>query len=495
MKQKISIAAILVLSAVFAFGQRSFHKFNEDYRRNVIKNHSEVIKQENNKNCHNPFQRKNRNLPQSSFLKSTQSTKQKMDSLQYFGENTGQYVNYKEAYTYDANGNLTIDIYYDWDETTSQWVASYKDEITYDANNNMTHYIDYDWIKATGQWEVSYKDEITYDANNNMTQDISYDWDGTTSLWVAYDKYDYTYNGNGNLTIIIYYTWDKTTSLWVDSDRYEFEYDGSGNMTQSQHFNWSANISQWVARNKDEYSYDANGNMTQDLYYNWEATISLWIPSEKEEDTYDAFGRITQTIFYDWDKTNSLWVTYNKEDYIWDSNGNESQYIWYNWDEITSQWVASYKTEYTYNNLYSFSDLILPFLPYFSEVSSVYISQLFNHMLISDVGYSWDEGSGQWVTDGNGTYYYSAQNSNAVPDISTKELNVYPNPVSEKLSFIIPEKYSPITFELFDLQGRKVMTKEIASGENVSMASLKKGMYFYNLITNNQKLSGKLIKE
>ena len=67
---------------------------------------------------------------------------------------------------------MTLHIYYDWDEITSQWENISKDEYTYDANGNNTLYNGYDWDITTSQWNDRFKIEFTYDDNGNTTSSI-----------------------------------------------------------------------------------------------------------------------------------------------------------------------------------------------------------------------------------------------------------------------------------------------------------------------------------
>ena len=83
----------------------------------------------------------------------------------------------------------------------------------------------------------------------------------------------------------------------------------------------------------------------------------------------------------------------------------------------------------------------------------------------------------------------------SIPSIKIQsKINLYPNPFSEHITYSIPGNQGQIIFELFDMQGRKVVSKEIRSDEKVNMTGLKKGVYFYYLIFNGKKLNGKLIK-
>ncbi len=93
-------------------------------------------------------------------------------------------------------------------------------------------------------------------------------------------------------------------------------------------------------------------------------------------------------------------------------------------------------------------------------------------MLTDAAYYHWDETSSDWVKMGKNTHYYSEYNISAVPEINEIEINVYPNPCSKNVSFSIPGNDNKTVLELFDIQGRKVLSKEIRNNEMVSLEGL-----------------------
>lgn len=74
-------------------------------------------------------------------------------------------------------------------------------------------------------------------------------------------------------------------------------------------------------------------------------------------------------------------------------------------------------------------------------------------------------------------------------------ISIYPNPVTDYLLIDLKANYSQANFELFDIHGRRILSKEITSGELMNIQGLKRGIYFYNILINGNKQSGKLIKE
>ena len=135
---------------------------------------------------------------------------QRLDSIVYLNYDNVlmQLVNEElDEYTYDANNNMTSEIYSLWDTGINDWIFNYKDEYTYDANNNMTSYIHSNWDTGINAWIFSSKKEYTYDANNNLTSYIYSLWDTGINDWIFYYKVEYTYDANNNKTSAIYSEW------------------------------------------------------------------------------------------------------------------------------------------------------------------------------------------------------------------------------------------------------------------------------------------------
>jgi len=144
------------------------------------------------------------------------------------------------------------------------------------------------------------------------------------------------------------------------------------------------------------------------------------------------------------------------------------------------------KEVYTYDNTYSLNDLILPL-----DIADGF----FSHMITGGIGYQWNNITSDWTLESNYSLYFSEQNITSTNKLNEEISRVYPNPFSESVSFSIPGSNSGITFELFDIQGRKQLTKVIGSNEKVNMKGVRSGMYFYKLNYDGKIQSGKLVKE
>jgi len=92
------------------------------------------------------------------------------------------------------------------------------------------------------------------------------------------------------------------------------------------------------------------------IYYEY---LFSWAPITKLEYSYDSSNNLITTITYNWV---SNWENYLKTEYSYNSYGDMIQYIRYSWDSQSNSWLQGYKVERTYDNNYTFDDLILLFL-------------------------------------------------------------------------------------------------------------------------------------
>ena len=454
-------------------------------------------------------------------LKSTDVIKQKLDSIvcNYWEYNSGQWSgNYKREFVYDVNGYNTKEITYDRASTGSCWIPSCKGESAYDLGGNRIQYIEYYWLGSTGNWSPQNKKEYAY-TNGNLTHHILYNWEATYSLWRASSKEEFTYDNNGNTIQYIQYHWLTASSQWIPDYKSNLDYDACSNMLQCITFYWAENTSEWInsektaftynawnqkiseiyfdwdegtdlwkTTSKTDYSYDANDRNIQDISYSWET--DQWVAQLKHDFSYDTYGNKIQNIHSYWDEASGIWTSEIKYEYAFDSEGNLTQTSSYLWDKTGSQWFNVKKTDYDYNNSFSFSDLFLP-LFCISEPSQVPFQ--FNHMVTNAHEWTWD--GAEWSPFYEFVLSYSPIDITSVSEPNTASLKVSPNPVSDYLTVTLEKDYDKACFELFDMQGKKVLSENVTNQGTVSLQGFSAGIYYYVIIAGQERQSGKLIKE
>jgi len=156
-------------------------------------------------------------------------------------------------------------------------------------------------------------------------------------------------------------------------------------------------------------------------------------------------------------------------------------------DQSGSSWVNSAKEEYICDKNYNLSDLILP------PDNEIYVNQI--HMVTKVSYYSWDSSLSNWDLGGDANAYYSEHDMTIATELNGAVIKIYPNPVSDFATIDLQQISNPVRIELFDIQGHKIMSRKIMNTENISLKGLSEGLYFYNLSSGKERISGKIIKQ
>jgi hypothetical protein len=484
MKRTFTLLAAMVLTATCIFAQEHSLKRTNAISGGFSKHRFGIPGKNPEQNL---FQGKNSISNQADHQKSAMAVKQKLD--EFSGEEwdaiNGQWMpDYKSVIIYDANFNVLKFLDYFWDSNSNHWISDGSEEYSYDANGNITQSLYTYFDEETNQIVIAEKYVYSYDGQGNETQEILYENDAS-NLLVATSKYEYTYDAGGKRTQGIRYGLDEITNQLVAIQKENFTYNSNGMeilMILSDML-----VSTWVQYQKYESTYNSNGNKTLYTFSDWDYNYNKWgDPSEKYEYSYNASGNLIQEFQY-MKGSNSQWEAYSKDEYVFDANGNNTQHTsYYGWDQTTGKWTEVWKEEYAFNNTYSFDDLILPFDDY---------DEIFTHMLTEIKDYSWNLNTLTWELGYKTTLRYSEQNYTSVSQRGKDIVSVYPNPFAESVSISLPASNSKIIFDLFDQQGRKLMTRLISSDQKVSLQGLNKGMYVYRLNVDGKIQSGKLVKE
>jgi hypothetical protein len=495
MKHAITLT-VLLLVAMVAFGQATDQRLIKISEKSRMERRPEAVKKRHHETGQRHRLEKYNCLLQEHAVKSAQVIKLRLDStvFEYWDEDAEQWVyDWRQEYFY-SNGFISSYNDYWWNDTTSLWIPQWRDEYTYGASGNMTEAIFYEWDEVAVDWVSAEKMEFSYDANENLAVTIYYEWDADAGEWVPSWKEEYFYDANGNEIEYLGYEWDGDSSEWSVYEKWESTYDEDENLIQVLALVWDSDASDWVADWKEEASYDEHGNMTLYTEYVWDTDAGDWVVdwTYKTEYTYDASERIILTIEYSWDEDAGEWYADYRADYTYDANGNPNMEFYAVLDEGTGEMISTMKYEYTYDLSHDFDELIAPGGKCWFWPDMCFAIQ--NQPLAVSY-YWWDYDLEDWLDYGRGNYYYSEQEVVYVNNMEQPIAEIYPNPVAEYIVFSFSGDHQLGFFELYDLQGRLMLTEEIGPSERLSLEGLSSGMYLYNLYMDGMLQSGKLIKE
>jgi hypothetical protein len=225
------------------------------------------------------------------------------------------------------------------------------------------------------------------------------------------------------------------------------------------------------------------------------------VEAAKKEYEYDANGNITLSNLIYIDEGESF--NFSKEEMVYDDFGNRTLYSYFEMDFENEELplIPKLREEYEYDNSYTFNDLILPFnsddfesdLEFDVEaVLQMDINLIFKHKLTHLTYYDGD-GDG-WMMAEDYNVCYSEQNFTGVDDRNMADnVNVYPNPATNHVTFNIDASDGQFTVEFYDIHGKLVMNKTSENNSPVSIQSLNKGLYFYRISGNQNFYTGKFM--
>jgi len=393
---------------------------------------------------------------------------------------------------YDISGKLTNMRTIILNSQSYQWENSSKTEYSYDINGNISQVISEEWDAGSSAWIPTSKTEYGYDANNNLVQILDYEWGQSVSQFLNSRKVAITLDENGLETETIISFWDANEELWVESWKYEYNYDANNALLLETEYAWDEDASDWVFSWKTDYTYNLDEKLTTKEEYNWDSQTSLWTAYWESIITYDAGGNVNQQIDREYLEPEGPWQEQWKGVYTFDEQNNPLTENYSQWDEATAQLAPTAKYEYVYDQGTLLSELIAPpiswFVPdYRQQIESKplgYISHDYNTETTAFEVYYQE------------VYFYNEHfPTNVIGSETSHIASIFPNPVREHITLSFAGEYYEVSFELFDVTGRRVIQRRVENGERLNLEGLQNGIYLYRISADEQIQTGKVIKK
>jgi hypothetical protein len=384
-----------------------------------------------------------------------------------------------EEFTYDDNGNLSVIVWKQWNETLDEWINLNRATYSYTEDGYLLLFIDEVW--ASNVWVYNSKLSFTYDVANHPVVFLSQIWNN--GEWVNINKTIMTYNEMGNMVGLLGELW--YANAWRNDVQFTFEYDASGNQVSQLYEKWDDGI--WKNVSHETMEYNSSNKMITKLTEVWED--STWVNNLFVEFNYDNVDYLTFWISKNW--LNNDWVNLEKVSYSYGQYGVVENELLEEWDG--AQWESSSMKKYEYDE--------------------------FGNALTSDF-YTWEDGTMTQNKDGalmlkysygskdvifSGYHvdaYYSSVlvGSNSISD-SDKQINCYPNPAKEDAVLKIDlKKNSKVEIVLLDMSGKQVsnlFSGVLQKGNNMldlNLHDLSSGTYIIKVKDGYNYIIKKLIK-
>jgi hypothetical protein len=126
-------------------------------------------------------------------------------------------------------------------------------------------------------------------------------------------------------------------------------------------------------------------------------------------------------------------------------------------------------------------DMVLQLVPY-----DIYIDIRFTSWTTGDV-----------VGGGGFSYIRATAPANAIDETSVQSDHIlcYPNPATDHIRIQSTSDLNQATFELFDINGRKILSEYLDEEATVAVQHVRSGLYFYKLTIDNSTFNGKILIE
>lgn len=357
-------------------------------------------------------------------------------------------------------------IFEKYDTLTSQWKIYKRSIYAYDQDGNKIEMLRYTWQQSRSNWEML-KDEYLYDLNANLTEQTEYSWDTISGQWMNNTRWINAYDNEGILDTTTIVRWDPSDEKWINSFRNVYTLDGKGNIYEMISYNWNNSLSQWEYQYKYETVYDTCDRQILSLTYKVDKTVTQWINySRSEWEECDTEGNYLKCNYFDWDTAMDQWLISIKYSYTYNSGGKIICQIGSVYNETTELWEESSKYEYKYNGVGNETLFTISF---------------------------WNESQAQWIGSSKRTSYYLASPSTGITNSENPNLIWYPVPAKDFIKIEMKGMYNTVMVELFDLNGRKVISQDLNFDNRISAGQLKNGVYLIRISCDNNVFSEKIV--
>ncbi len=376
--------------------------------------------------------------------------------------------------------------------SSGKWTDVFKQECYYDDCCNLCQMISFSKNGSSGKWVGETMENYCYREKGKISQYLTSYWSGPLEMWLNDYKEDHFYDGRGVLTKSLYSEWDESPGEWVTHFMQEYALDSHGDIKGSQISMKDSANGKWELYWKDELFFE-NGNKSHYISYNWSVDSAKWIPVYRDEYSINEKGDLTQILYYRWSVPAMVWIAGYRDQFNYDSKGNMQEFIHYMMDTGTSQWKPVKNEVCTYNNSFSFPNLIIPFV---DDEMLLY----FHHQLTGITKSEMNAFTKSWSPKNliNFDYIsvdYAGQIIDPVIEEAIIETQIFPNPASDFLCVKSSPSVAATVLRLYDMKGRQLLSRQVSDGEHIPLHDFCTGIYVYEIVTGDAIQRGKLVIE
>jgi hypothetical protein len=373
----------------------------------------------------------------------------------------------KSVFIFDGSGNVTSKISLTFDADQKIWINRDREEYTYDKNGNNTLYVLSSWKRSESKWNGIRKFEYIYNDLNQpiiFKESMSYLFDGN---FTPYDSTFSFFSIVGKDSISSLYFWDVNANKWEIGSKFQYNYDKNNNQIQLLEYFWEESKKEWIEASKNETFFDSFNRDTLAITSKFDEIDNQWIPSFQYVTIFEEFS--STQICSVWNTSLKQLINSGKKESFFDENGNIIISKSYKVSDTTNDWIENYREENIYDD----------------------------GMLKYQNIYDWDYQFNTLVFKGKFIYFSHLKDADL--DHTTTSLHhplIFPNPVTDKIFINNTSGINISKMKIFNSSGRLLYEYNIKEGKNIcEVSKLSVGYYFIQLITQNNTLCYKILKE
>lgn len=400
----------------------------------------------------------------------------------------------QQEFEYDKEGNETLFINRNLD-LFDGFIILEKREATYNANNFPKEEILWSFDNSDKELKKTRRSVYTLSDENNATIE-EYSWNGETEEWKIAEKITVNFSNFEHPNSISTYYWSNQKMQYDLASVIEFKYNDEGLETERIEKMASEDTGELSVGLTITTTYNSDGNR---LYEKAGGTLNgEEITVHEQIYTYEDGLLIAHEYKSTWGST--------KQEYSY-TNGKLSErrdyYPVYDENGANLGLSLQYRDQFIYDSNISVDDLAYPstldkYYHAYSDFCDPFYFQ--SGAIESTICFSWDYRTEEVIEDYRGTYHYSdfkagIQNHTAINPISDMNLEIGPNPCTERLNIRISDMQSLMVF-VYNTSGQLVYNSSLHGQSIINTSSWEKGIY----ILSTQSEGGisqtmKLIKE
>jgi hypothetical protein len=389
----------------------------------------------------------------------------------------------------NAAATHKLDSTISWEkEPDAEWEYTWKEELYYNQSLRNDLWIDKEWDATTESWYVSSQTDIEFESDGSVKTIYSWYREQPGAELLLESKMEPRYKSSGKLDSLLYYA-SEDGETWTLEMKQVYTYNSSEKIARVSYL--TLEEGEMIESTWTIYTYDDDDNLvSMETYFLVEGEEFLLSKTTME---YNSSGQLINEI--DWtlsyttfqlEKSSRIATHYN-------ASGDVETEIWYDYNDADDTWIETEKDEHIYGSL-NYSDVIYPSLVFLYDYLA--IDMPFAESKATSEIHSYTKIDDNWVETEKTLFHYSAAQPSNANRIEVGKFEVFPNPVSENVTFSWTDKQPQLMLELYRTNGTKIMERQIFSGKPVEIKNFDSGIYLYRLTHENETIfTGKLVKQ